>query len=47
MDVKVQNAMVLAMNCMLTIVGRMMATMIQNYALIVLEQTMVLKWRLH
>ena len=47
MDVKVQNAMVLAMNCMLTIAGRMMAAMIRNYTLIVLEQTMVLKWCLH
>jgi hypothetical protein len=42
-DVKVLNAMVLALDCMLTIAGRMMAAMIQNYTLIVLEQAMVLK----
>ena len=43
MDVKVLNAMVLALDCMLAIAGRMMAAMIQSYTLIVLEQTMVLK----
>ena len=46
-DVKVLNAMVLALDCMLTIAGRMMAAMIQNYTLLVLEQIMVLKWCLH
>ena len=47
MDVKVLNAMVLALDWILAITGRIMAAMIQNYTLIVLEQAMVLKWCLH
>ena len=43
MDVKMLNAMVLALDCMLTIAGRTMAAKIQRYTLIVLEQAMVLK----
>ena len=43
MHVKVLNAMVLALDCMLTIAGRTMATKIESYTLIVLEQAMVLK----